>query len=387
MTPAGRRRGAAARADHRARRHGRLRRRDLGLAPAALRPRLRSAERGLDRPGRRRPGVRRAARRAAAGLVRPVGRADRGCDFRFKNLVFAGETVRCSGHGHRGRRTALVDRRLPRSTSSAPTARVARRGRACRRGGAAAMSDAASRSSAPPSATSGSPGGRSSGLQTQAVTRALADAGLTLADVDGLATTGISRFSATQLADYLGLAAVLDRLDLRRRRARSRCTSPARPRRSRPASARRVVISFASNQRSARSRARSAASSSRTRPEAQFEAPYGPLYPVSYYAMAAQAVPAPLRRHAASELAEVAVAAREWALLNPAAFRHGAGPLTRRRRARRADGLHAADRGRLLPGHRRRRRGRADLARAGPRPAAAAGAGARLRRVARPTPR
>ena len=43
------------------------------------------------------------------------------------------------------------------------------------------------------------------GLQTQAVTRALADAGLTLRDVDGIATTGVSRFSATQLADYFGL--------------------------------------------------------------------------------------------------------------------------------------------------------------------------------------
>src|SRR5690242_18347359 len=42
-------------------------------------------------------------------------------------------------------------------------------------------------------------------LQTQAVTRALADAGLTLRDVDGLATTGVARFSATQLADHLGL--------------------------------------------------------------------------------------------------------------------------------------------------------------------------------------
>ena len=44
--------------------------------------------------------------------------------------------------------------------------------------------------------------------------------------------------------------------------------------------------------------------------------------------MAAQPVPAPLRRHAREQLAEVAVAAREWALLNPEAFRYDAGPLT-----------------------------------------------------------
>jgi hypothetical protein len=42
-------------------------------------------------------------------------------------------------------------------------------------------------------------------LQAQAITRALADAGLSVSDVDGLATSGVSRFSATQVADYLGI--------------------------------------------------------------------------------------------------------------------------------------------------------------------------------------
>jgi acetyl-CoA acetyltransferase len=62
-------------------------------------------------------------------------------------------------------------------------------------------------------------------------------------------------------------------------------------------------------------------------PEAQFEAPYGPLYPISYYAMAAQRY---LHVFGATreQLAEVAIAAREWAMLNPAAFSHGKGPLT-----------------------------------------------------------
>ncbi|MGH3263084.1 MAG: thiolase C-terminal domain-containing protein, partial [Trebonia sp.] len=62
-------------------------------------------------------------------------------------------------------------------------------------------------------------------------------------------------------------------------------------------------------------------------PEAQFEAPYAPLYPISYYAMAAQAY---LDRYGATreQLASVAVVAREWALRNPAAFRHQAGKLT-----------------------------------------------------------
>src|SRR5258708_7449518 len=42
-------------------------------------------------------------------------------------------------------------------------------------------------------------------LQSEAVAGALADAGLRLKDVDGLFTTAVSRFSATQVAEYLGI--------------------------------------------------------------------------------------------------------------------------------------------------------------------------------------
>ncbi|MCF2526496.1 acetyl-CoA acetyltransferase [Yinghuangia soli] len=163
------------------------------------------------------------------------------------------------------------------------------------------------------------------GLQTQGITRALADAGLALADVDGLATAGVARFSATQLAEYLGIepawtdstfaggsafemyvARAVQAIDA------GQCTT--------------AVISYGSNQRSARSRKLGGNVDAHT-PEAQFEVPYGPLYPISYYAMVAQKY---LHAYGAKRdsLAEIAVAAREWALLNPAAFRHGAGPLT-----------------------------------------------------------
>lgn len=163
------------------------------------------------------------------------------------------------------------------------------------------------------------------GLQTQAVTRALADCGLNLADVDGIATTGVSRFSATQLADHLGVVptwtdstfaggSAFEMFVARAAQAieAGQCST--------------VVISFASNQRSARSRSLGGVIETHT-PEAQFEAPYGALYPASYYAMAAGAY---LHKYGATreQLAEVAVAAREWALLNPVAFRHEAGPLT-----------------------------------------------------------
>ncbi|HYH72821.1 MAG TPA: acetyl-CoA acetyltransferase [Nocardioides sp.] len=163
------------------------------------------------------------------------------------------------------------------------------------------------------------------GLQTQAVTRALADAGLTLADVDGLATTGISRFSATQLADYLGLQPSWTDSTFAGGSAFEMYVARA-AQAIEAGQCRTVVISFASNQRSARSRSLGGVVETHT-PEAQLEAPYGPLYPASYYAMAASQY---LHRygHDRSGLAEVAVAAREWARLNPAAFRHRAGPLS-----------------------------------------------------------
>lgn len=163
------------------------------------------------------------------------------------------------------------------------------------------------------------------GLQTQAITRALADAGLTLADVDGLATTGVGRFSATQLADYLGVRPTWTDSTFAGGSAFEMFVARA-AQAIEAGQASVVVISFASNQRSARSRSLGGVVETHL-PEAQFETPYGPLYPASYYAMAASAYLSRYGRTSA-ELAEIAVAAREWALLNPAAFRHQAGPLS-----------------------------------------------------------
>lgn len=162
-------------------------------------------------------------------------------------------------------------------------------------------------------------------LQAQAVTRALADAGLSLSDVDGLATTGTGRFPATQLGDYLGIetkwsdstfagGSVYELMVARAVQAID------------AGQAETIVVSFASNQRSARSRKLGGVIEEHT-PEAQFESPYDPLQPISYYAMAAQQY---LHRygHDRAKLAEVAIAAREWARLNPAAYRFGADSLT-----------------------------------------------------------
>lgn len=163
------------------------------------------------------------------------------------------------------------------------------------------------------------------GLQAQAISAALADAGVSLAEVDGIATAGVSRFSATQVADYLGLrprwadstfagGSAFEMYVARAAQAieAGQCST--------------VLISYGSNQRSARSRSLAGAVDAHI-PEAQFEAPYGPMYPISYYAMAARRY---LHCHGATreQLAEVAVSAREWAQLNPRAFTYGHGPLS-----------------------------------------------------------
>ena len=162
-------------------------------------------------------------------------------------------------------------------------------------------------------------------LQAQAITRALADAGLSLTDVDGIATSGVSRFSATQVADYLGVQPAWSDSTFAGGSAYEMYVARA-AQAIEAGQASVVVVSFASNQRSAKSRRLGGLVESHT-PEAQFEAPYGPLYPISYYAMAAQRY---MHEYNASpaDLAQVAILARDWALKNPKAYRYGSQPLT-----------------------------------------------------------
>ena len=162
-------------------------------------------------------------------------------------------------------------------------------------------------------------------LQTQAVSRALEDAGLKIGDIDGLATNAVSRFSATQLADYLGITPTFtdstfaggSSFEMYVGRAFHAVAS---------GQCNVVVISFASNQRSAKSRSLGGLVEHHT-PEAQFETPFGPLFPLSYYAMAAQRYAFDVD-HARAALNEIAISAREWALLNPKAYRFGTASLT-----------------------------------------------------------
>lgn len=162
-------------------------------------------------------------------------------------------------------------------------------------------------------------------LLAQASLRALDDAGLSLQDVDGLATTGVSRFSPTQAAEYLGITPTWIDGTMAGGSSFEFFVGHAADA-IRAGRAETVLIAYGSNQRSAKLRSLGGVVDAHT-PFAQFEMPYGALNPLSLYAMAAQrymfdylATP--------EQLAEVAVAARAWALKNPKAFRHDARPLT-----------------------------------------------------------
>jgi acetyl-CoA acetyltransferase len=162
-------------------------------------------------------------------------------------------------------------------------------------------------------------------LQTQAITRALDDAGLSLADVDGLATNGVSRFSATQVAEYLRLYPAWTDSTMAGGSSYEIFVGHAATAIA-AGLCEVAVVSYGSNQRSARSRKLGGVVEAHV-PDAQFDAPYGPLNPISAYALAAQRY-AHETGATDEQRAEVAVAAREWALRNPRAYRHGDGPLT-----------------------------------------------------------
>lgn len=162
-------------------------------------------------------------------------------------------------------------------------------------------------------------------LLGQAAASAFEDAGLVISDIDGLATVGVSNMPTIQVAEYLGIRPTwLDGTMVGGASFEVFLGHAAEA--VRLGLAEVILICHGSNQRSARSR-RMGFPLDPALPSSQFETPYGPLNPISMYALAA-------RRHmyefgtTAEQLAQVAVAARAWAQLNPKAFRHGAGPLT-----------------------------------------------------------
>jgi hypothetical protein len=150
-------------------------------------------------------------------------------------------------------------------------------------------------------------------LMAQGIHRALADAGLDLTDVDGVfCATTQARTSAMSLVEYLGLpdaytdSTIVGGSSFEIHVAHAQAALAA-------GLCSVAVIAYGSTQRTVGRRGAS------PREYNPYETPFKPFLPATAYAMAAN-------RHmhefgtTREHLAEVAVAAREWALLNPAAW-------------------------------------------------------------------
>jgi len=165
-----------------------------------------------------------------------------------------------------------------------------------------------------------SPGVTPLQMQAACAVKALGQAGLTLADVDGLATagawnpTGAGQHITMTVGEYLGIQPrYVDSTNIGGSSFEAHVAHAAMALEAGYCDV--VLITFASTQRSARSRGLGGRS-----PELnmQFETPTGMLSPVGGYALAANRY-AHLYGDIRQPLAEIAVAARGWAGLNPAA--------------------------------------------------------------------
>ena len=156
-------------------------------------------------------------------------------------------------------------------------------------------------------------------LMAQAALSAIADAGYTVGDVDGIfAATSTHAFPTLSVAEYLGIRPkFFDGTNVGGSSFEAHLVVAALALNAGLCSV--ALICYGSNQRTASGRL-----ISMSEPQAH-EAPYKPRNPITSYALAAS-------RHmhqfgtTREQLADVAVAARAWANLNPAAFMHG--PLT-----------------------------------------------------------
>jgi acetyl-CoA acetyltransferase len=167
--------------------------------------------------------------------------------------------------------------------------------------------------------TGAAPGRNATELMAASALAAIADAGLRLADVDGIfAATSTHAFPTLSVAEYLGLRPrVQDGTNIGGSSFEAHLLSATMALAAGQCDV--ALICYGSNQRTAGGRL---VSMSEPQPH---EAPYKPRHPITAYALAAS-------RHmyqfgtTREHLAEVAVAARSWANLNPDAFAQG--PLT-----------------------------------------------------------
>lgn len=163
------------------------------------------------------------------------------------------------------------------------------------------------------------PGHTAMEMAAKAGLLAVADAGLTIADVDGLfICLSDDLFAGLSFAEYLGLRPRFT--DNNRTGGSAFMSHMVTAALALDAGYIDVaLVAYGSNQRTAGGKLSTPAKSSR------YETPYRPMFPLSSYALAAA-------RHmheygtTREQMAEVAVAARGWANTNPDAFAHG--PLT-----------------------------------------------------------
>ena len=157
-------------------------------------------------------------------------------------------------------------------------------------------------------------------IMATAVHDALEDAGIKLKEVDGVfAATAFHSMAAMSLSEYLGIKPKFaDGSQIGGSSFLSHILTAAMALDAGLVNV--AVVAYGSNQKSA--------GGFKTISEAMpYEAQYQPRMPVSAYALAAKRY---MHEFGASreDLANVAIAARDWALLNPRAYTHQDGPLT-----------------------------------------------------------
>ena len=157
------------------------------------------------------------------------------------------------------------------------------------------------------------PGFNSMELLVEAAHSALDDAGLSVSDVDGLfGNTAVHGMPSMSIAEYMGIRPGFSNAsNIGGSSFVAHCLGAALAIEAGLCEV--ALIAYGSNQRTAGGKLVSVSE------PAPYEAVYGPRYPISAYALAAA-------RHmheygtTKTHLAEVAVAARSWAAMNPEAF-------------------------------------------------------------------
>ena len=162
------------------------------------------------------------------------------------------------------------------------------------------------------------PGDTALSLQCDAARQAILDAGLKPTDIDAVFAHWDDRAAGLIVTEYMGLSPGY--VDSTVVGGQSNLTHVAHAIAAMEAGLCNVaLITYGSTQRLDRSRSRGGAAQDARMPSGQFVLPYGMLSPMGFYAMQAR-----LHMHRygtrAEDLGEVALAARRWAQLNPAAI-------------------------------------------------------------------